>query len=131
MIGGVPLVLVVEDRPSIRHLLEVALAQEAVRIASAANADDAWAVARVTPPDIVLLDLLLPGSRGDVFLRALRELPATRQTPVIVISGVEGGLEASRAAGAEDFLAKPFDLRQLLERVRYHLARSHLPSTPA
>lgn len=131
MIGGVPLVLVVEDRPSVRHLLEVALAQEGMRIASVANADDAWAVARVTPPDIVLLDLLLPGSRGDVFLRALRELPATRQTPVIVLSGVEGGLATSRAAGAQDFLAKPFDLRQLLERVRYHLARNRLPSTPA
>jgi two-component system phosphate regulon response regulator PhoB len=129
--GPVPLVLVVEDRASIRSLLAVALAQEGLRVAESATAEEALAQVAHEPPDLVLLDLLLPGTRGDALIRALRALPETRRTPVLVLSGVEGGLAASRAAGAQDFLAKPFDLDELAARVRRLLAAGDAGGNPA
>lgn len=119
-----PLVLVVEDRPNIRYLLEVALAQEGLRVVSAATADMGLASAVAQAPDIVLLDLLLPGGRGDALVAALRLLPSGHRLPIIVLSGIEGGLAASQAAGAQDFLAKPFDLRELIARIRYQLGEA-------
>jgi len=127
----VPVVLVVEDRPGVRHLLEVALTQEGLRVVAVGDADDALAAAVAMPPDLVLLDLLLPGNPSASFLRALRQLPSGAETPVIVLSGLDGGLAASRAAGAQDFIAKPFDLRDLLQRVRQQLAARRMPGTPA
>jgi len=127
----VPLVLVVEDRPSIRHLLEVALAQEGLRVIATATADEALESAVAQIPDVVLLDLLLPGRRGDALIAALRALPDGDHVPVIVLSGIEGGLAASRAAGAQDFLAKPFDLRELMARVRRQLGRAPASGTTA
>lgn len=116
-----PLVLVVEDRGSIRLLLEVALAREGWRVRSVPMAELALEALATEVPDVVLVDLLLPGQRGDEFIATLRELPGGRDIPVIVLSGIEGGLLASRAAGAQDFLAKPFDVEELLARVRAHL----------
>ena len=127
-----PLVLVVEDRASIRQLLHVALSREGFRVDEAATADEGLARVRVEPPDVVLLDLLLPGRCGDSFIVAMRRLPAARDVPVIVLSGIEGGLAASRAAGAQDFLAKPFDLDELARRVRAQLAEARAThGTPA
>lgn len=117
----VPLALVVEDRQTIRQLLDIALSQEGLRVVGAATADQALEAAINEIPDIVLVDLLLPGRRGEALISALRQLPGGDRVPVIVLSAVEGGLAASRAAGAQDFLAKPFDLRELAERVRRHL----------
>lgn len=116
-----PLVLVVEDRASIRYLLRVALGQAGLRVNAVQSAEQALRSAREEPPNIVLLDLLLPTMRGDAFLGALRRLPGASSIPVIVCSGLAGGLAASRAAGAQDFLAKPFDLGDLLACVQRHL----------
>jgi len=126
-----PLALVVEDRPSIRQLLEVALTQEGLRVIATATADEALAVAITELPDIALLDLLLPGRRGDTLIAALRALPNGALLPIIVLSGIEGVGATSRAAGAQGFLAKPFDLRELIALVRTHLRRAAAPSTTA
>ncbi len=126
------LVLVVEDRASIRQLLHLALGREGFRVDEAATAEEGLARVRAEPPDVVLLDLLLPGGCGDSFIGAMRRLPAARHVPVIVLSGIEGGLATSRAAGAQDFLAKPFDLDELARRVRAQLADAHATEgTPA
>lgn len=130
-IPRVPLVLVVEDRASIRHLLEIALGQEGMRVVAVATANEALECAAEQVPDLVLVDLLLSGRRGDALISALRALPNGDQIPVIVLSGIEGGLAASRAAGAQDFLAKPFDVYELLARVRRQLGCAPTSGTTA
>ncbi len=126
-----PLVLVVEDRPSIRQLLKIALSREGFRVEDAATAGEGLARMRSEPPDVVLLDLLLPGARGEGFIAEMRRQPQVRHVPVIVLSGMEDGLAASVAAGAQDFLAKPFDLDELTRRVRLQLRRATGHGTPA
>jgi|BEDMetMinimDraft_2_1075160.scaffolds.fasta_scaffold10549_2 DNA-binding response OmpR family regulator len=117
-----PLVLVVEDRASIRQLLDIALTEEGFRVVGAATAEEGLAAAKAEPPDVVLLDLLLPGPGGEALAFALRRLPGLHRVPIVVLSGLDGGLEAARAVGAQDFVAKPFDLRDLVARIRRQLA---------
>ena len=116
-----PTVLVVEDRANIRYLIEVALAQHQIATVSVGTGEDAMAVCRARLPDLVLADLLLPGCPGDAFVRTLRTLSGAEGIPVIMLSGMDGGLAASAAAGAQDFLAKPFDVYALVEMVERHL----------
>ena len=80
------------------------------------------AVARATsdPPDLILLDLSMPGLGGAETCRQLRSHPATASVPVLMLSGDDPsyGFEEGRTAGATDFLAKPFEKRVVLDRVR-------------
>lgn len=116
--------LIVEDRPAISELLAIALEGEGMIPVVTVHAESALAEARKQPPAIVLLDLLLPGPAGDSLITALRALPGCATVPVIVLSGAESGLVRSKAAGAQDFLAKPFDLRELVVRIRRLLSQA-------
>ncbi|HEV8633623.1 MAG TPA: response regulator [Chloroflexota bacterium] len=113
------MVLVVDDEPSLRQLLsEVLVADLGVRVAAAADGCEALELARAEPPDLVLLDLRLPGVDGIDVLRQLRTDPATRSVPVIVVTAADAGhVEHAVAAGADDWIAKPFDLDDLCSRV--------------
>ncbi len=116
-------VLVVEDRANVRYLIEVALAQHRIATIPAASGEEAIATCRTGLPDLVLADLLLPGCPGDAFVRALRRLPGADRVPVIMLSGIDNGLAASQAAGAQGFMAKPFDVYELVALVESHLRR--------
>ncbi len=117
-----PSVLVVEDRASIRCLLEELLAQDGLRVRAAATTQEALEALDATTPDLVLVDLLLPGGCGDALVQTLRSRPATSTTPVIVVSGLDGAELISRELGVQEFVPKPFDVRHLLERIHFHLA---------
>lgn len=124
-------VLVVEDRVNIRYLIEVALAQHRIATIPVGTAEEAMTACRNRLPDLVLADLLLPGCPGDTFVRALRRLPGAESIPVIMLSGIDNGLAASRAAGAQGFMAKPFDVYALMALVESHLRGSEAPQDPA
>ena len=114
-----PLVLVVDDIPQNVRLLEAVLSPKGFRVATASSGEEALDVLSKEHPDIVLLDILMPGMDGYEVCRRIREDPGTAFLPVIMITA-SGEQEKIRAieSGADDFVNKPFDQAELLARVR-------------
>jgi CheY-like chemotaxis protein len=111
-------ILVVEDDSALREFLCTALADE-FEVAGAVSGEEAVDLARQLRPDVVLLDVMLPGLSGLDVVRVIRADPSLRDTPVLVMtafSEIDAG--DAEAAGASRFLAKPFDLQQLTAAVR-------------
>jgi len=116
-------ILIVDDEPEIVRGLEDNLRFEGYQTASAANGEDALALALRGAPDLILLDVMMPRMSGWDVCRALREKGI--DVPVIMLTA--RGEEADRVRGlelgADDYVAKPFSLRELLARVRAVLRR--------
>lgn len=122
--GVVPDVLVVDDEPQIREIITKYLENEGYTVRGAADGDQALAMLAAKRADLVLLDLMLPGTDGLTVLRRLRE--AGDQVPVIVLSakGEESQRVAGLEMGADDYLAKPASPREVVARVKAVLRRS-------
>jgi two-component system KDP operon response regulator KdpE len=120
-----PTVLVVDDDPVTQRLLMAQLRTHGYNVVVAGDAIAATAAARRDAPDLVLLDLGLPGGGGFVVLSRLRGLAQTAATPVIVVSGADPKVNEQKAldAGAEAFLSKPVDMSKLLATVAKVLGR--------
>ena len=114
-----PLILIVDDLPQNVRLLEAVLSPHGFRVATASSGQEALDALSKEHPDLVLLDILMPGIDGYEVCRRIREDPATAFLPVIMITA-SGGEEKIRAieSGADDFVNKPFDQAELLARVR-------------
>jgi two-component system cell cycle response regulator len=112
-------ILVVDDEQCNRELLEAILAQDGHAVRLAADGPVALVAAREDPPDLVLLDLMMPGMSGLEVCQHLKADPATATAPVIVVTMLgECQVKAvSLALGADDFLAKPLRLTDVLTRV--------------
>ncbi len=115
-------ILVVEDDPNVRDMLSLLLGTR-WNVSIAADAAGALDLVRRTTPDLVISDVRMPRVDGITLLRRLRDEPATRDVPVILVSGQAGEQEtiAGLEAGADDFLVKPFSARELLVRVQTRL----------
>jgi cyclic di-GMP phosphodiesterase len=115
-----PAVLIVDDEEVVRGVLARILRGEGYAVEFATDGTGALSSAKTLAPDVVLLDVTMPGLDGFEVCRRLKQDTATRLTPVIIISALADrehrikGLEA----GADDFLTKPFDVQELLVRVR-------------
>ena len=122
-------VLVIEDEESYVEALRVSLEREGMEVESAGDGRAGLRVFRETSPDVVLLDLMLPGLSGMDVLRRLRE-EAT--TPVIVVSAKESEADvvAALELGADDYLTKPYSLRELLARIRAAMRRTRPTEDP-
>ncbi|HUG55463.1 MAG TPA: response regulator transcription factor [Candidatus Limnocylindrales bacterium] len=107
-------VLVVDDEPTMRDLLETTLSEEGYEVRTAANGREALQVDAAWRPDLVVLDLMMPVMDGWAFLA--ERARSSAQAPVLVVSAVRG---QGRPLGADvaDFFAKPFDIERLLRRV--------------
>jgi DNA-binding response OmpR family regulator len=111
-------ILLVEDHADIRRLIRMTLEFEPVAIHEAADADAGLQAARTLLPDLVLLDVMMPGPRSGLDLcRALRADPALQHVPVVMLSACSQASErqAGMDAGATAYLVKPFSPMQLLE----------------
>jgi two-component system response regulator TctD len=110
--------LLVEDDPSMRNTLERALSRRGMRVESCADGRDALAQWRARPPDVVVLDLSLPGLDGLQVLEQARR--AQLATPVLILTarGTVGDRVIGLNSGADDYLPKPFDLDELEARLR-------------
>jgi two-component system phosphate regulon response regulator PhoB len=126
-------VLVVEDEDSIRELICVGLERAGYKVSSAGSGEEALALIGRERPDIVVLDLMLPGIGGLDVCRRLRMDRETAGIPVIILSARDGeqdvvsGLEY----GADDYLTKPFSPKILLARIRAVLRRRDVGESPA
>ena len=120
-------VLIVDDQPEIRELVRVTLELGAYSILSAENGKQALDIARVEHPDIVLLDVKMPGSSitGLEVCRRLKSDPTTAHTYIINISasGQQYDLATARAVGADDYLIKPFSPIALFDKIEGILQR--------
>jgi DNA-binding response OmpR family regulator len=127
--SGEQRILVVDDERPIRRALEVTLTKAGYHVDTATNGDEALTAAALQPPDLVVLDLMLPSMSGLDVCRRLREA-----APVPVIMLTARGEEADRIAGlelgADDYVAKPFSPRELTARVRAVLRRANAPLAP-
>ena len=118
-------ILVVDDKSSVRQLLRDYLTEQDFRVITADNGENALYTARRDPPDLILLDIMMPKMDGFEFLRKYR---MERQTPVIVITARQEETDAvvGLELGADDYVVKPFRMRELLARIRAVLRRSEV-----
>ena len=115
-----PVILIIEDEPSIRRFLRSALTNHAYQFVEAATAQDGLAQATARQPDLIILDLGLPDLDGLDVIRRLREWTTL---PIIILSarGQENDKVTALDAGADDYLTKPFAVGELLARIRVNL----------
>jgi two-component system, OmpR family, KDP operon response regulator KdpE len=118
-----PRVLIVDDEPGIRRFLSASLGAHGYSIQEASSGEEALQVVPAFRPDLILLDLGLPGIDGKQVTTCLREW---NQTPIIILSvqGDESAKVAALDAGADDYLTKPFKSGELLARIRAALRRA-------
>jgi DNA-binding response OmpR family regulator len=124
-------VLVVDDKANVRQMLDDYLTEQGLRVLTAENGQRALYVARYDPPDIVLLDILMPELDGFAFLSAFRR---ESNAPVILLTAKldEADKVQGLELGADDYVTKPFAMRELLARIRAQLRRAgQAPVEPA
>ena len=115
-------ILVVDDKKELRVMVQAYLEQEGFRVVSAADGQEALFVARHEKPDLIILDLMMPKMGGYEFLNAHKR---QAETPVIILTAKleEGDKVLGLELGADDFVTKPFSMRELTARVRAVLRR--------
>jgi DNA-binding response OmpR family regulator len=115
-------VLVVDDEPTLRETLAEALEADGLRVITAADGREALERFRADPPDLVLLDLMLPQVSGIEVCRILRRESAV---PIIMLTAKDSEIDkvVGLELGADDYVTKPFSLRELLARIRSQLRR--------
>ncbi|MGH7793970.1 MAG: winged helix-turn-helix domain-containing protein [Candidatus Binatia bacterium] len=120
-------ILVVEDEPDISKLVSYNLAQERFKVLTAEDGEQALKVIQREKPNLVVLDLMLPGLSGMEVCKILRDRPETAKLPILMLTAKAG--EADRVVGlemgADDYLAKPFSPREMVARVRAILRRAN------
>jgi DNA-binding response OmpR family regulator len=119
-------ILVVEDDPDQLEIIRLSLKAAGFAIGTAANGTDALVKTRSISPDLIILDLMLPGLNGFDVCESLRRDPATASVPIIMLTGMRSqfGRFAGLESGADDFLLKPFDPEQLISKVEKLLNRA-------
>jgi CheY-like chemotaxis protein len=114
-----PTILVVDDDPVIQKLLSVNFEMEGYRVITAGDGLEGLEQVTSEQPDLVLLDVMMPKMDGLEAARRIKANPATKHIPVVLLSAkaqsadIQGGLEA----GADDYVTKPFDPLELLDKV--------------
>jgi DNA-binding response OmpR family regulator len=122
-----PTVLLVDDEESVQKVLTYPLEREGYRVVQARDGEEALERYRAEPVDLVVLDLMLPRLDGLAVCRSLRE--ARSAVPIIMLTarGDEGDKVLGLELGADDYITKPFSIREFMSRVRALLRRAQLP----
>ena len=118
-------ILVVEDEEDILELVRFNLSREGYSVMGAASGEEAWKLASSEFPDLIVLDLMLPGMDGLEVTKMIKNDPRTRDIPIIMLTakGEESDIVTGLEVGADDYITKPFSPRILVARVRSVLRR--------
>ena len=122
-------VLLVEDDPNIRELVELHLQLEGLTVVSKSDGNDALALARSHTFELIVLDLMLPGLDGVTLCRAIRRDSRNSDVPIMILTARRDEVDKVLGldSGADDYLTKPFGVRELVARVRALLRRRRGP----
>ncbi len=125
-----PIVLLVEDEPAQREVLAYNLEAEGFDVQRASNGEEALMLVAESPPDLILLDWMMPHVSGLEVCRRLKMRPETRGIPIIMLSARSEEVDKVRGleTGADDYVIKPYSIMELMARLRAHLRRVR-PST--
>ena len=122
-------IMVVDDDPNIRELVRLYLEKEGFEVTCAERGDEAVKLFRATPPNLMLLDVMLPGMDGWQVCREVRKIS---NIPIIMLTAKDEtfdkvlGLEL----GADDYIVKPFDMKELVARIKAVIRRFHVAEAP-
>jgi DNA-binding response OmpR family regulator len=117
-------ILIVEDHPTMREAMKLILEHEGFEIREAPDGASALSMARDHPPDVMFLDLNIPGTSGADVLTSIKGDPETKDVRVIIVTATgEEGREFARSLGADEYFTKPFSPTALLRTVEKVLER--------
>lgn len=111
-------ILIAEDHLDSREALRILLEAFGFRVETAVHGRDALDLALAAPPDLILMDVMMPEVDGLEVIRRLRQDERTRAVPVIAVTAMDGAQRLAIQAGADDFVAKPIDTRSLLGKIQ-------------
>jgi two-component system phosphate regulon response regulator PhoB len=125
-------ILVIEDEDDIQELIRYNLVKEGFQVIGANTGEDGLRIAKTSQPDLILLDLMLPGKDGLEICRQLAADPLTLHAPVIMVTakGEETDVVTGLRMGADDYITKPFSPKILVARVKTVLRRKKREATP-
>ena len=128
-----PQILVVDDEPEAVELVEFNLKQAGYAVITAADGAEALKKARAQPPDLIVLDVMLPEMDGFEICKTLRLDPATARVPIIMLTAKAAEIDRvlGLELGADDYLTKPFSPRELLLRIKKILSRGQTGEKPS
>jgi twitching motility two-component system response regulator PilG len=120
----IPTVLVVDDSPTVRKIVQMTLQREHIRVITAADGLSALSAVADEMPALILLDIQLPRMDGYSICQIIRKNLQFREIPIIMLSGKDGLFDKMRGrlAGSTEYLTKPFDSEELVQTVRRYLA---------
>jgi DNA-binding response OmpR family regulator len=118
-------ILVADDEPNIVLSLEFLLKQAGFRVRTVADGEAALAAIAQEPPNLVLLDVMIPGRDGYAVCQEIRSNPAWRDVRIIMLTAKGGEIQREKglSLGADEYVTKPFSTRELVDRVRRMLER--------
>lgn len=115
-------ILICDDDESILEILGLILHSFGFKVISEKNSLNIFSMVERSRPDLLLVDLWMPALNGDQVIRHLKNYPATRELPVILISASPGAQEVAAETGADGFIAKPFQLQELIGLIESKLS---------
>ncbi len=120
---GIPMVLVVDDSPTVRKIVQLTLQRERIEVVTASDGLSALAAVADTQPDLILLDIMLPRMDGYNICQVVRKSMQYRDLPIIMLSGKDGLFDKMRGklAGSTEYITKPFDSSELVQTVKRYL----------
>lgn len=125
------MIYIVEDDPSIRELEQYALQQNEFEVMGFGSSTGFWKALAEQTPELIILDVMLPGEDGFSILKKLRSDPLYAHLPVIMVTAKTSELDTVKGldCGADDYLAKPFGIMEFISRVKAALRRTAAPKT--
>lgn len=117
-------ILLVEDNAVNRDLIQFLLSSQGYQVLEAGTAQEAFEILKTEQPDLILMDIQLPGMDGLEATKRLKRDPATREIPVVAVTSyaMKGDREQALAAGCVGYITKPIDKTTFLQQVAVHLA---------
>ena len=117
-------ILLIEDQEDNRQIVRDLLTSAGYDLIEAVTGEEGVSMAETQRPDLILMDIQLPGLDGHEATRRIKANPALRHIPIIVVTSyaLSGDEAKAREAGCDDYVAKPFSPRELLAKIRQHLS---------